>query len=106
MCLCIYQIFTFSNRTAFERLDYELNKLNERLENRCYPQGIVYIIKKLDFHNLEERDRLPYEELVTQSELGFIGTEHLHFVGWGEYRKIRKRVGKKDVFGKLWVKIQ
>lgn len=106
MCLCIYQTLTFSNKTAFRRLEYELNKLNERLENKCYPQGIVYIIKKLDFHTLEGRDRLPYEELVTQTELGFIETEHLHFSGWEEYKKTRKQVGDRDVFGEIRVKVQ
>jgi len=106
MCLCIYQTFTFSNRIAFGQLDHRLNELNIKLENRCYPQGIVYIIERLTFHTSEERDRLPYEELVTQTELGFIGTKHLHFSGWKEYREIRKCVGKQDVFGKLLVKIQ
>ena len=106
MCLCIYHTFTFSNRMAFRRLDHKLNKLNSELENKCYPQGIVYIIERLAFHTPEERDRLPYEELVVQTEFGFIRTEHLYFSGWEEYRKVRECVGEKDVFGKLWVKIQ
>lgn len=106
MCLCIYHMFTFSNRTAFRRLENKLNKLNDELENKCYPQGIVYIVKKLIFHSPEERDRLTYEELVTLAELDRVKTKHLHFSGWEEYRKTRKCVGDKDVFGKLCVKIQ
>jgi len=107
MCLCVYYTFTFSNRTAFRRLDYRLNKLNEELERKCYPQGIVYIVKSCSY-SPKKRDRLAYEELVTLAKLGdaTIRTEHFHFSGWEEYRKTRKIVGNKDVFGKLWVKIQ
>jgi len=91
---------------AFRRLEYKLDKLNEELERRCYPQGIAYIINKLIFHTPEGREGLTYKELVTLAELGNIKTEHFHFSGWDEYRKMRKIIGDKDTFGKLWVKIQ
>jgi len=73
---------------------------------RCYPQGIIFIIKKHTSYTPEKRERLAYKELVTLTELDNISTKHIHFSGWDEYKKMRERVGKKDVFGKLWVKIQ
>jgi len=79
--------------------------LSAELENKCYPMGIVYIIMVCHY-TPEERDELAYKELVMLSKLDGIKTEHLHFCGWEEYRKVRKQVGDKDIFGKLWVKIQ
>lgn len=73
---------------------------------RCHPQGTIFIIKKPISYTPEERERLAYKELVTLAELDSIKTEHIHFSGWDEYKKMREHVGKKDVFGKLWVKIQ
>jgi len=103
MCLCIYQTFTFSNRTAFRQLDHALNKLNERLARKCYPQGIVYIIKA--YPPKQQRERFAYKELVALSEMN-MKVERVHFSGWEDYEKMRKYVGDQDVFGKLWVKIQ
>lgn len=102
MCLCIYRTFTFSNRTAFRELDFALDKLNEKLEKKCYPQGTVYIIEA---YAPKQRERLPYKDLLALSEQD-MQVDRVHFSGWDEYKQMRKRVGKKDVFGKLWVKIQ
>ena len=102
MCLCIYQTFTFSNRTAFKELDHALSKLSKQLKMRCYPQGTVYIILA---YAPKQRERLPYKELVACSEID-MRVRRIHFSGWEAYEKVKKRVGKIDVFGKVWVKIQ
>jgi len=102
VCLCIYHAFTFSNRTAFRQLDSALDKLNKKLKNKCYPQGIVYVIMA---YPPKRREKFAYKELVALSEITMI-VEHMYFSGWEEYREMRECVGKKDVFGKLWVKTQ
>lgn len=102
MCLCIYQTFTFSNRMAFRRLDHKLNKLSDKLKKKCYPQGTVYIIEASP---PKEREKFSYKELVALSELT-MKVKRLDFSGWEEYWKMREHVGKRGVFGKLWVKIQ
>lgn len=102
MCLCIYKTFTFSNRTAFKELDHKLCELSAKLGQKCYPRGTVYIIEA---YAPKQRERFAYKELVALSEID-MRVKRLHFSGWEAYEKMRKRVGKRDVFGKLWVKIQ
>jgi len=104
MCLCKLIIFTFSNKIAFRRLRYKLQKLDKELKHGRYPEGTTYIIISHSF-TPEERDKFSYEELLTLANLRVIQTEHIHFLGWCEYKAMRKRVGDNDVFGKVEIKV-
>lgn len=105
MCLCELRIFTFSNKTAFRRLEHKLQKLDKELKHRRSPKGRVYIIVSSRNLTAKKRERLSYEELVIRVNLQTIRTERIDFVGWDEYRAMRKRVGNSDVFGKVEVKV-
>lgn len=89
---------------AFRRLEHKLRKLDERLEHKCHPEGIAYIVVSRGYFTTEERDKFTYEELVTFAKLRAIQTEHIHFLNWEEYRAMRKRVGNNDVFGEVEIK--
>jgi len=88
---------------AFRRLEHKLQELDKKLKRRCNPEGTIHIIISHNFTE-EERDRLSYEELLILANVRAIQTEHIHFLGWNEYRAMRKNVGSNDVFGKVKVK--
>jgi len=94
MCLCKYVVFTFSNTHAFKRLSWKLNEYG-----KLYPIGTIYNVTK----NIENRDRLPYEELMAYAKL--VPFEHIHFRGWEGLKQIERDFKDKDVFGKVVLQI-
>jgi hypothetical protein len=105
MCLCKLVIFTFSNKTAFRRLEHKLKQLDEELKHKCYPEGTAWIVTNTTYYTPQARDEFPYEMLRTLADMYAIHTNHIHFKGWDEYRAMRKTVGDQDVFGHVEVKV-
>jgi len=94
MCLCKYVVFTFSNTDAFRRLNGKIMEYG-----KLYPMGTIYHVTR----EIENRDLLPYEELLAHAKL--VPFEHVHFKGWNEYKQVVGDFKDRDIFGKVLVQI-
>ena len=106
MCLCFYNVYTFSNRRAYIRLLRRLFDMKHSGKRylKTNPEGWIHVVKEFGpFWEEKDWDRFPIEDLQGLEHAGgFFTVRYYQFYNWKTLKKAIKEIGAAQfLYGKV-----